>query len=76
MLSPMLFNTFLKEFMMDTLGSFSSGMRKGVQIISNLRFADDNDPVCSNEGDLQRLTSLLDITSRKYGMEINAEIAK
>ena len=32
--------------------------------------------ICSNEGNLRRLTSLLDITSRKYGMEINAEKSK
>ena len=32
--------------------------------------------ICSNEEDCRQLTSLLDITSRKYGMEINAEKSK
>ena len=58
---------------MDTLGSFSSGVKIGGQVIINLRFVDDIGLICSNQGDLRRLTSLLDITSRKHGMEINAE---
>ena len=66
-LSPTLFNMFLEQIMIDTLCSFSSGVKiRGRQIITNLRFAGDIDLICSNEEDLRRLTSLLDITSRKY----------
>ena len=75
-LSPTLFNIFLEQIMMDTLGSFSSGVKIGGQVITNLRFADDIDLICSNHGNLRRLTSLLDITSRKYCVEINAEKSK
>ena len=76
MLSPTLFNNFLEQNMMGTLDSFSGGVKIGGQVIKNLRFADDIDLICSNEKDLRRLTSLLDITSRKYGMELNAGKAK
>jgi len=62
MLSPTFFNIFLEQIMIDTMGSFSSGVKIGGQVITNLRFADDIDLTCGNEGDLRRLTSLLDIT--------------
>nr|XP_027209727.1 uncharacterized protein LOC113803201 [Penaeus vannamei] len=71
-LSPTLFNIFLEQIMMDTLDSFDtfkSGVKIGGQTITNLRFADDIDLICSNEEDLQQLTLLLDVTARKYGME-------
>ena len=54
--------------MIDTLGPFDSDVRIRGQLILNLRFANDIDLICSNE-DLR----LLDISSRSYGMEINAE---
>ena len=73
MLSPTLFNIFLEQSMMDALNSLSSGMKIKGQVITNLHFADDIDLICSNEEDIRRPTSILDITSRKYGMEINAE---
>jgi len=39
-------------------------------------FADDIDLICSNEEDLRQLTLLLDVTARKYGMEVSAEKSK
>jgi len=52
-LSPILFNIFLEQIMMDTLGSFSSGVKIGGQVITNLRFADDINLIRSNEGALR-----------------------
>ena len=52
-LSPTFFNIFLEQIMMDTLGSFSSGVKIGGQVITNLRFADDIELMCSNEGALR-----------------------
>jgi len=78
-LSPTLFNIFLEQIMMDTLDSFdtfNSGVTIGGQTLTNLRFADDIDLICSNEEDLRQLTLLLDVTARKYGMEVSAEKSK
>ena len=43
-LSPTLFNISLEKIMIDTLRSFSSGVKiRGRQVITNLRFVDDID---------------------------------
>ena len=61
---------------MDFLDSFSGDVKEGGQTITYLHSVDDIDLTCSNEEDLQQLTSLLDITQRNYGMEIHAEKSK
>jgi len=53
---------------MDTLDSFdtfNSSVKIGGQTITNLRFADDIDFICSNEEDLRQLTLLLDVNSKE-----------
>ena len=71
-LSPILFNVFLERIMLDTLEGLG-GIRCGV---SNLKFADDIDLLVEGEEGLQEVTDRLNITSKKYGMEINKEKSK
>ena len=75
-LSAILFNVFLQRIMLDTLEGFDRGIRCGGMKFSNLRFADDIDLLAEGEEELQEVTDRLNITSKKYGMEINREKSK
>ena len=62
--------------MLDTLEGFDGGIRCGGMKFSNLRFADDIDLLTEGEEELQEVTDRLNITSKKYCMEINREKSK
>ena len=76
LLSPVLFNIFLKQIMINTLDEYTSTISIGGQKISNLRFADDIDLIAGNNTELQDLTNRLVESSKAHGMEISQEKSK
>ena len=71
LLSPTLFNIMLEQIMNDALDKHDGTVNIGGKIITNLRFADDIDALAGSEKELHNLITLIDNTSRSYGMEIN-----
>ena len=76
LLSPTLFNIFLKRIMTDALEDHEGAVSIGGKTITNLRFADDVDGSAEEEEELANLVELLDKASTDYGMEISAEKTK
>ena len=76
LLSPILFNLYLENIMRETLHNLKSTISIGRRIISNLRFADDIDPMGGNNDELQELTDRLSNSAREYGMEISSKKSK
>ena len=59
-----------------SLENFQSGVSIGGREICNLRFADDIDLIADGDEELQELTSRLESTVKKFGMEINTDKSK
>ena len=76
LLSPTLFNIFLKRIMSDALGEHDGKVSIGGRNITNLRFADDIDTLAEEEQELEALVESLDKTCTRYKMEISAEKTK
>ena len=75
-LSPVLFNIFLERIMQEALSDFDSTVSIGGRPLCNLRFADDIDLIGRDEEELQDLTTRLEESAGKFGMEISAEKSK
>ncbi|KYO32551.1 hypothetical protein Y1Q_0007752 [Alligator mississippiensis] len=73
LLSPCLFNLFLKQIMSDTLQNFTGTVSVAGWKFNNLHFADDIDLIAGTSKQLQELAKMLDKTANSYGMEISAE---
>ena len=76
LLSPTLFNIFLKRIMYDALEEHDGKVSIGGRNITNLRFADDIDALAEEEQELEALVESLDKTCTRYKMEISAEKTK
>ena len=76
LLSPTLFNIFLKRIMTDALEDHEGTVSIGGRTITNLRFADDIDGLAGEEEELANLVEHLDKASTAYGMEISTEKTK
>ena len=72
LLSPTLFNIFLKRTITDALEDHKGTVSIGMRAITNLRFADDIDGLAGEEEELVNLVERLDKASTAYGMEISA----
>ena len=75
LLSPTLFNIFLKRIMTDALEDHDGRVSIGGRTITNLRFAEDIDGLAGEE-ELANLVERLDKASAACGMEISAEKTK
>jgi Reverse transcriptase (RNA-dependent DNA polymerase) len=75
-LSPLLFSIYAEAMMMETLDGAEEGIRVGGELISDVRFADDQGMVANSERGLQRLMDRLNINAKKYDMKINAKKTK
>ena len=75
LLSPTLFNIFLKRIMSNALEEHDGKVSIDGRTITNLRFADDNDAL-AEEQELKALVESLDKTCTRYKMEISAEKTK
>ena len=76
LLSPTLFNIFLKRIMSDALEEHDGKVSIGGRNITNLRFADDIDALAEEEQELEALVESLDNTCTMYKMEISVEKTK
>ena len=76
LLSPTLFNIFLKRIMSDALEEHDRKFSIDGRNITNLRFADDIDALAKEQQELEALVESLDKTCTKYNMEISAEKTK
>ena len=72
LLSPNLFNIFIKRIMSDALEVHDRKVNIGGRNITNLRFADDTDALAEEEQELEALVE----TCTRYKMEISAEKTK
>ena len=76
LLSPVLFNLFLEQIMIDALHEMPSTISIGGRPINNLRFADDIDLLAGSNDELQELTNRLVDKANAFGMELNKEKCK
>ena len=76
LLSPTLFNIFLKGITRDALEDNENTVSIGGRTIINIRFADVIDGLAGEEEELAKLAECLDKASTAYGMEISAEKTK
>ena len=76
LLSPTLFNTFLKRIMTDASGDHEGTVSIEGRTITNFRFADDIDGLAGEEEELAKLVERLDSDFTAYGMVISAEKTK
>ena len=75
-LSPLLFSIYAEMMMIETLEGVEEGIIVGGELISDVRFADDQGMVASSETGLQRLMDRLNATAKKYDMKINVKKIK
>ena len=75
LLSPTLFNIFLKRIMKDASEDHEGTVSIGGRTIPNLRFADDIDGLAGEE-EMANLVECLDKASTAYGKEISTEKTK
>ncbi len=76
LLSPILFNLFLEQIMLETLQDHQTSISINGRAICNLRFADDIDLLAGSNQELQELTKKLVERAGAYAMEISTEKSK
>ena len=76
LLSPTLFNIFLKSIITDAVEDHEGTVSIGGRAIINLRFADDISGLAGEEEELAKLVECLNKASTAYSMEISAEKTK
>nr|XP_027206803.1 uncharacterized protein LOC113800258 [Penaeus vannamei] len=64
-LSPMLFNLFLEQIMLEAMENFEGTVSVAGQKVSNLRFADDIDLIAGNSEELSNITERLEKHAKK-----------
>src|SRR3989441_3899475 len=74
-LSPLLFSIYAEVMMIEALEDMEEGVLVGGQLISDVRFADDQG-MASTEMGLQRLMNKLNDTAKNFGMKINVQKTK
>jgi hypothetical protein len=75
-LSPLLFNIYIQQMIMETMENVEDGVKVGGQLVNAIRFADDQAMVASTNAGLQRIMDSLNRTSGEYGMRINIKKTK
>ena len=76
LLSPPLFNIFLKRIMTDALEDHEGTVSIGGRTITNLCFADETDRLAGEEEELANFVEHLDKASTAYCMEISTKKTK
>src|SRR5206468_2873 len=75
-LSPLLFSIYAEVMMIEALEDMEEGVLVGGQLVSDVRFADDQGMVAGTEMGLQRLMNKLNDTAKYFGMKINIKKTK
>src|SRR5919106_4121377 len=76
LLSPLLFSIYAESMMKEAMEGSEDGIKVGGQLITDIRFADDQGMVDSTEEGLQRTMDRLNKTAKEYGMKINVKKTK
>jgi len=71
LLSPLLFLIYIQRMMNEAMEDNTDGINIGGNIISDIRFADDQAMIADTEEGLQRIIDKLDTTAERYNMKIN-----
>src|SRR3989442_9423864 len=74
-LSPLLFSIYAEVIMIEALEDME-GVSMGGQLVSDVRFVDDQGMVAGTEMGLQRLVNKLNDTAKNFGMKINVQKTK
>ena len=75
-ISPLLFSIYAEVMMIEALENIEEGIIVGGQLLSDIRFADDQGMVASTEMGLQKLMDKLNDTAKKFNMKINVQKTK
>jgi hypothetical protein len=75
-LSPLLFSIYAEMMMAEALEGVEEGIRVGGELISDVRFADDQGMIASSESELQRLMDILYVSANKFDLKINVKKTK
>ena len=74
-MSPLLFNIYT-AMMLETMEGVEEGVRIGVKLFKDVRFADDQGMVAGREAGLQKIMNSPHFTATKYGMKLNIKKTK
>ena len=75
-LSPLLFSIYAESMMKEAMEGSEDGIKVGGQLITDVRFADDQGMVDNTEEGLQRTMDRLSKTAKEYDMKINVKKTK
>src|SRR6188768_3864356 len=75
-ISPVLFSIYAEVMMIESLETMDEGIIVGGQVVSDVRFADDQGMVASTENGLQKLMNKLNETAKKFSMKTNVQKTK
>src|SRR5437867_11547609 len=75
-ISPLLFSIYAESMMIEALEDMEEGVSMGEQLVSDVRFADDQGMVAGTEMGLQRLMNKLNDTAKNFSMKINVQKTK
>ena len=67
-ISPLLFSIYAEIMMIQAMENIEAGIVVGGQLMSDVRFADDQGMVASTEEALQKLMTKLNDNAKKYNM--------
>ena len=70
-ISPLLFSIYAEVMMIEALENMDKGIIVSGQVVSDVRFADDQGLVASTENGLQKLMNKLNETTKKFNMKMN-----
>ena len=74
-LSPLLFSIFAERIVAEGLDNINEGVNVGGELVTDIRFADDQGMFAETKG-LQKIMDSLNEISQKYGMKINVKKTK
>ena len=75
-LSPLLFNIFIEDLIREAMENIEEGITVGGQLITAIRFVDDQAMVASSAEGLQIIMDQLEQVSQQYEMKINVKKTK
>ena len=76
LLSPLCFNLYTEYIMRASVDNHTSGTSINGRRINNLRYADDIALIAKSAEELQELLSIVNNTSKEFGLQINAKKTK
>src|SRR6476661_8119393 len=75
-LAPLLFSIYAEMMTNEALENVDEGIRVGVELIKDVKYADDQGMVVNTEAGLQTLMDSLNTTAKHYDMKLNIKKTK